>query len=104
MAIGPNTGAEITLAEGQEYTAEFAKLYPDEAKAFFIGRNQLAKILSQEDCIGIRIYNGYDAIAGTMNQVYVGVDSSESDMTSGIILDRSSVCQSVCDNSSALMT
>lgn len=105
MAIGPNTGAEITLIEGQELTAEFNKIYPDEAKAFFIGRNQLAKILSQEDCIGIRIYNGYDATAGTMSQVLVGVDLGESDMTSGVILDRMGACPGgACDSSSPLMT
>ena len=65
-------------------------------KGFFVGTNKLQSILSQEDCIGIRVYNGYDYTEGRMNQVFVGVDSNENDMKDGLIVDKSLVCPPVC--------
>jgi hypothetical protein len=104
MSIDKNTGAEISLEEAKGYIAAFGKRYPEEVKAFFIGSNQVAKILEQENCIGIRIYNGYDAVEKRMNQVMVGVDTDEKDMTRGVILDRMVPCPSFCDSASALMS
>ena len=104
MALDANTGGEIDLKEAKGYIDEFGIKYPDEVKAFFIGSNQVAKILEQENCIGIRIYNGYDLETEKMNQVMVGVDDREKDMTDGIILDRMRPCPSYCDSSSALMS
>lgn len=102
MLLDENTGAVIDLNEAKGYISEFGKRYPNEVKAFFIGSNQLAKILDQENCIGIRIYNGYDLGENRMNQVLVGVDSSEKDMTEGIILDQMAICPPYCPINSLL--
>lgn len=96
MALDENTGDDITLTEAQDYISEFEKQYPNEVKAFFIGASHFRSILDQQDCIGIRIYNGYDLTEERMNQVLVGVDSDENDMKTGVIINKSAVCPPVC--------
>lgn len=103
MEIDQNTGGEITLAEAQKYVSAFRTKYPNEVKAFFIGKTRVKKILDQENCIGIRIYNGYDADANRLNLVLVGVDDQGKDMTNGVIMDQMKTCPSYCDNTSSLM-
>ncbi|WP_300567835.1 hypothetical protein [Flavobacterium sp.] len=96
MSLDQHTGEEITLVEAQGYVAEFAKQFPDEVKSFFVGSILIESILAQEDCIGLRAYNGYDDAEGRMNIVFVGVDTDENDMKNGIIVDRCAVCPPVC--------
>ena len=102
MALDANTGSIITLTEAQGYVAAFRALYPDEVKAFFVGANKINSILEQTNCIGIRIYNGYDEEAGTMNQVLVGVDNNEQDMSGGVIVEKLFPCPKYCDELSPL--
>jgi len=96
MLLDQNTGEEITLQEAQGYVAEFAKQFPNEVKSFFVGTNLVESILAQEECIGLRVYNGYDDAEGRMNIVFIGVDIDENDMKTGIIVDRCAVCPPVC--------
>ncbi len=103
MELDENTGGEITLAEAQKYVVAFRTKYPNEVKAFFIGSKNVEKILEQADCIGIRIYNGYDSEANGLNLVLVGVDDKGEDMTDGIIMDKMKPCPVGCDSTSALM-
>ena len=103
MEINENTGGEITLVEAQKYVGAFRTKYPKEVKAFFIGKLNVKKILDQENCIGIRIYNGYDSDADSLNLVLVGVDGEGRDMTDGIIMDKMKPCPVGCDSTSALM-
>lgn len=102
MALDENTGKQISLTEAQGYVSEFQRKYPDEAKAFFVGTNKVNSILVQEDCIGIRIYNGYDIKEERMNQVLIGVDTHENDMKDGVILDDLAVCPPYCPINSLL--
>ena len=102
MALDENTGGAISLTEAQGYISEFQRRYPAEIKASFIGTNNINSILVQEDCIGIRIYNGYDVKEERLNQVLVGVDSQENDMNDGVILDRCAVCPPVCPSVSIM--
>ena len=103
MALDSTSGEQITLTEAATLTRAFRAEFPNEIKASFIGADNIMLILDQEDCIGIRIYNGYDETERTMSLVMVGVDSSGVDMTSGVILDRMIKCPTVCDLTSALM-
>lgn len=103
MEINENTGGEITLAEAQKYVDAFRANYPKEVKAFFIGNSNVKKIMDQPDCIGIRIYNGYDSDANRLNLVLVGVDDQGRDMTKGVIMDKMLPCPTICDPQSALM-
>jgi hypothetical protein len=97
MAIDPNTGTVITLEEAQRFVLAFRAKHANEPKGFFVGMNKLNMILGQNDCMGVRIYNGIDDSTGKFNQVLVGVDSGGRDMTSGTILDRLGTCPPNCD-------
>ena len=58
--------------------------------------------MSQTDCIGLRIYNGYDTADNRMNLVLLGVDKNENDMTDGIIMERVVTCPPMCNGISPL--
>lgn len=103
MEINENSGGPISLEEAQVYVDEFRKKFPDEIKAIFMGSVNFNALLDQKDCIGIRIYNGYDTKEGRMNFVFVGVSSEGSDITEGVIMDRGWPCPKYCDINSELM-
>lgn len=103
MEINKNTGEQITLAQAQEMVNEFRKRYPDTTKGYFAGANHFDKILKQEDCIGLRIYNGYDKESDNTNLVIVGVNSNNEDMTKGYILDKAAACPPNCPKNNDLM-
>lgn len=102
MAINPNSGAEITLTEAKALVSAFRTKFSKEIKASFVGVNNLNLILQQPNCIGIRIYNGYDSTLGRFAPVLVGVDSAGKDITSGVIIDKLRPCPDECDMTSAL--
>jgi hypothetical protein len=103
MEINKNTGEQITLSQAQEMVNEFRKRYPDTTKGYFAGANHFDKILKQEDCIGLRIYNGYDKESDSTNLVIVGVNSNNEDMTKGYILDKAAACPPNCPKNNDLM-
>lgn len=102
MEIKNTSGEIITLEEAKHYTHSFQKLYPNEKKAFFVGKEQLLKILEQPDCLGIRIYNGYSDDEETSNKVLIGVDSIGNDMEEGVILEKLVPCPPICTGSGGL--
>jgi hypothetical protein len=61
-----------------------------------VGNTNVQKIINQVDCVGIRIYNGYDAATAKMNQVLVGVNNNGDDMIDGVIIDRLVPCPPYC--------
>lgn len=102
MSFTPESGKEITLEEAQKLIASFKKNYPHEVNSFFVGREHVKNILAQEDCIGIRIINGFDTTTEKMNNILVGVDSDGNDMDSGLIVDRLIICPPNCPTSTRL--
>lgn len=102
MSVTPKSGSQITLAEAQALVNKFRSKFPNEIKASFVGKDNVNLILEQPDCIGIRIYNGYDQALGRFSPVLVGVNSVGKDMTNGVIVDRLMPCPSYCDTGSDL--
>lgn len=100
MKINQNTGEEITLAEATDFTHSFQEENPNAVKSFFVGANKLNLILEQKGCIGVRIYNGYDADQNKVNLVLVGVDKTGEDVANGIILEELVICPPNCPPSS----
>lgn len=96
MPLNQNSGSIITKEEAKMYINAFKAKYPEEVTAFFVGSNNVELILNQPDCIGIRIYNGYNNIDLKMNQVLVGVNSEQQDMDNGIIIERLYTCPPYC--------
>lgn len=103
MTIDTNSGTIITETDAIAYTHAHQTLFPRAIKAFFAGKNKLNLILDQEDCIGIRIYDGYDAEGEIANRVLVGVDAMGEDMVSGIILEDLIPCPKACSNTTSLI-
>lgn len=103
MAIDKNSSEVITLEQAIDYTHAFQENNPDTIKSFFVGVNKINRILEQENCIGIRAYNGYDNVQNTNNLVLVGVDVNGQDMTEGVILERLITCPPDCAKSSPLI-
>jgi len=102
MSVDNNSGEIITKAEAKIFINAFKNKYPDEVTAFFVGKTNVEKILTQADCVGIRIYNGYDTAASKMNQVLLGVNSKEEDMSDGIIIERLYTCPPYCSTASIM--
>lgn len=97
MKLDPNTGGIITKEEAKTLIAAFAKKFPGQIVSSFIGGDNVKKILEQNNCIGLRIYNGYDDVEQKISLVVVGVDTQEQDMLDGdIIFDKMATCPPIC--------
>lgn len=92
----------ISLSDAAAMTAAYRTANPNGTKGHFFGVNQVMKILNQTGCVGLRIYYGKDTTTGGRQLVMVGVDSSENDLTSGVILDRSVTCPPYCGGGNTL--
>jgi hypothetical protein len=103
MKIDRNSAEIISLEKAVKYTHAFQKKNPDTIKSFFVGSEKLKLILEQENCIGIRIYNGYNEEEERENLVLVGVDASGEDMTRDVILEELTPCPKVCPIDSELI-
>ena len=97
MALDENSGGLISEEKARELISDFAKKFPGEVVSSFIGSANVNIILEQENCIGLRIYNGYDEIAQKISLVLVGVDQSDNDILTGaIIYDKLITCPPIC--------
>lgn len=102
MAFNGNEGSEVTLAEASGWTANYRNTIPvGEIISQFVGKNQLMKILNQEDCMGVRIYYGIGD-DGIKNLIAVGAGSDENDMIDGVILERFIQCPPMCPKKNGL--
>ncbi len=91
----PFTGFEdhfITLPEAAELTKNYRDMNPGAVRGEFFGKNHLLNILQQPNCVGVRIYYGYDTNVSKPKMVIVGVDQYENDLCSGIIAERGTMC------------
>lgn len=94
-------GAAIDLATAAKWTKNYrASAKPDPVqgaviKGHFFGREILEQILSQEGCMGIRMYHARDE-QGQRQLVLVGANAEGEDMTEGTVADGSKVCPPDC--------
>ena len=103
MKLDNNTGEVISLDEAIKFTTAFQDRNPRQLKAHFAGAEKIKIILQQENCIGIRIYNGLDPDRNEANLVLVGVDKDGEDLTSGVLVERLAACPSECPVNSKLI-
>lgn len=101
MAITPDSGKQITLEEAKNLISNFKEKFPNQIKATFVGVNNINLILDQPDCIGIRVYYGYDTTLDKIAPVFVGVNSRGEDMTD-VLIDKGVGCPTICDINSPL--
>lgn len=97
MKLDVNTGSIITQEEAKALITAFESKFPGEVTSSFIGANNVKNILEQENCIGVRIYNGYDIVNEKISLVLLGVDEDEKEiLENGIIYDRIETCPPLC--------
>jgi len=103
MKLDKNSGVLIKESRAIALTHTFQSKNPKTNKAYFIGSELIKKIMEQESCIGIRIYNGFDAENEENNKVLVGVNAEGEDMVEGLIADELVPCPDNCSRKSSLM-
>ena len=100
------TGREnhvISLDKARRLTETYQNAAkPGDVIAGYLGRSIFQKILDQEECVGIRIYNAVSE-AGNPTFVLVGVDTSGNDILGGPIGDEIRPCPPYCPISSGLI-
>jgi hypothetical protein len=86
----------VTLDQAKGWTANFQKDAPKEALiAGFFGKTIFERIIGQDNCVGIRIYNAKHE-NGNPVFVLVGVDASGKDLTSGVVGEGILPCPPFC--------
>ncbi|MDP3556267.1 MAG: hypothetical protein Q8T03_02770 [Bacteroidota bacterium] len=104
MSFDGKEGEFISLTQGATLTANYRSGQSNPILGHFLGVEKLRALLSQEGCVGLRIYHGLDSDTGYPAVVVVGADSSENDIlgSSPLILDMSILCPPTCGNSNDL--
>jgi len=98
-----NEGEKITIEEAVKFTENYRKSEKAEAvKAEFIGKDLVEEILSQEKCVGLRLYFGKNE-KGDLNIVDVGADEDGNDLYQGVIAEKLPPCPPYCGTSSPLL-
>ncbi len=96
------TGKEnhaITLDAATKMTARFQKTAKnEEIAAGYFGRDIFEKILSQNNCVGIRIYNALQD-NGSPTFVLIGVGSDGKDIAGGVVGEDTFPCPPFCGSS-----
>lgn len=98
-----NRGEIIALSEAIVFTHGYQTANPNAIKAYAVSKDKLLAILEQENCEGMRIYNGIDADTARTNLVLVGIDKEGEDMTQGVIVENLSACPPHCPPKSILI-
>lgn len=94
-------GSKISLIDASLMTEKFRIKFPNESMAYLYSAEVFQSILTQENCVGLRIYNGIDE-NGRLQTVLVGVDEDDNDLYLGEIYDRALVCPPKCAASNPL--
>ena len=97
MKLDVNTGSIITQEEAKSLISAFKTKFPGEVTSSFIGANNVKNILEQENCIGIRIHNGYDVENERISLILLGLDADGKEiLENGIIYDEMIICPPFC--------
>ncbi len=104
MAFNGTEGRMIPRSEAQVLINNYknSPAFPanNDTEGIAYGKDHLAQILAQPDCVGVRIYFGKEGILPTdpAQLVIVGVDANENDMSTGLILDMGIPCPHICSS------
>ncbi len=94
-------GSIISLADGSKMTADFRKKFPNESKAVYYSSNVFTELLSQEGCVGIRMYNALNE-DDKLTNVLVGVDEDGNDLIHGKVYNKAVICPDYCSKGNPL--
>jgi len=102
MAFTGHEEHGINLADAIRFTATYREENGTDFLGAFFGKEAMEKILNQQGCVGIRIYNAVDDNnKGTF--VLVGVTAENNDITEGELAEFSTGCPPNCPLNSPLV-
>ena len=100
MTFDGTEGGQIPLVDAAGMTANYRNQNPDSTLAHFFGKDIINQILSQNGCVGIRMYYGIDS-DDEKQLLLVGTDANGDDMTD-LVADLSSPCPRACGKENSL--
>ncbi len=104
MNFTGNENHQITLEEASALTARYrATANAADAKAEYFGKDALISLLSQNACVGVRIYYGVDE-NNVKKLVLVGVNAEGNDMCEGELMEKGTLCPPICSADNPLNT
>jgi metal-dependent amidase/aminoacylase/carboxypeptidase family protein len=96
---------DIGFTEAAEITKRYRDIHtePEDRKAVYFSKKGIQKVLDQTDCVGIRIYFGYNEEI-EFEPIIVGADRYENDIlhTGAVCLDLSLPCPDRCSEANIL--
>lgn len=110
VTLNGTEGEIITITSAKEamlnYQFSSTFIANNGIKGFLFGKDHIENILSQEECIGIRIYYGYSREVNNSllpQLIIVGTDGDGNDiLNSDLILDTGLPCPRLCPPETAL--
>jgi hypothetical protein len=102
MAFTGNEEHDISLNDAVRFTATYREEKGGEFLGSYFGKEAIEKILNQQDCVGIRIYNAIDN-SNKLTFVLVGVTADNNDMTGGKLAQFGVGCPPNCAPDSPLI-
>jgi hypothetical protein len=104
MTLDENTGEIISQEQAKLLIKAFGEKFKGEVTSSFIGKNNITRILNQGECIGLRIYNGYNIEEEKISIVIVGVGKEGNDLLNeGLIYDKVLTCPPICPDKNTLI-
>jgi hypothetical protein len=102
MSFNGNEGEFVTLSDASRWTANYRNtIQSGEVIAFAAGKVKIIELLTQDDCLGARIYYAIKD-DGEKNLVIVGVDENGDDLEKGLIIDQFIPCPKFCSKPNRL--
>lgn len=101
MAFTGDENHEISLADATRFTANYREQHGNDFLGGFFGKSVFSKILDQQDCVGIRVYNAVND-DGNRSFVLVGVTADGKDMFDGELAEFNIGCPPDCPGQSPL--
>jgi len=102
MAFTGNEKHDISLEDATRLTRNYRNIAGDNSfLGAYFGKAAIQKILDQEQCVGIRIYNAVND-EGSPNYVLVGVTEEEKDLYDGELAEMGIGCPPRCPGNSPL--
>jgi hypothetical protein len=99
----PPRDHRISLTQAAALTKRHRDAKVSDVKAGAFHKDQVLKLLDQAGCVALRIYYGRQG-DGAPALILTAVDSSDSDITGGTILDEHFPCPPYCGGDNSINT
>lgn len=103
MNFTGNENHDFPLDTASIWTANYRNANPGAIIAHYFGKTAITNILSQQGCVGLRIYYALDSTE-KKQLIITGVDGNGNDLYTGQLAERSITCPIDCSAANPLNT